>query len=80
MAHDAGAGLRGLVIYIFCGKQLPCAKLRPANIDGSAGAVAELQRIIGQIRARFAHTRIILRADSGLCAQGADELVRSARH
>lgn len=54
-----------LPLYIFCGKQLLCAKLRPANIDGAAGAIEELERIIGQIRERWPHTRIILRADSG---------------
>ncbi len=58
-----------LPLYIFCGKQLLCAKLRPANIDGSAGAVQEIERIIGQIRERWAHTRIILRADSGFARE-----------
>jgi hypothetical protein len=54
-----------LPLYVYCGRQLLCAKLRPANIDGAAGAVEELQRIIGQIRERWPKTRIILRADSG---------------
>ena len=54
-----------LPLYIFCGRQLLCAKLRPANIDGSAGAVEELERIVAQIRERWPTTRIILRADSG---------------
>lgn len=54
-----------LPLYIFCGRQLLCAKLRPANIDGSAGAVEELERIVGQLRERWPKTRIVLRADSG---------------
>lgn len=54
-----------LPLYIFCGRQLLCAKLRPANIDGAAGAVEELERMIGQIRERWPKTRIMLRADSG---------------
>jgi hypothetical protein len=58
-----------LPLYIFCGKQLLCAKLRAANIDGAAGALEELQRIIGQIRARWPKTRITLRADSGFCRE-----------
>jgi len=58
-----------LPLYIFCGRQLLCAKLRPANIDGSAGTVAELERIVGQIRARWPQVRIILRADSGFCRE-----------
>jgi hypothetical protein len=61
-----------LPLYIFCGKQLLCAKLRPANIDGSAGALQELQRIIGQIRARWKKVQVTLRADSGFCR---DELM-----
>ena len=61
-----------LPLYIYCGQQLLCAKLRPANIDGAAGAVEELSRIIGQIRERWPKTRIILRADSGFAR---DELM-----
>lgn len=58
-----------LPLYIFCGRQLLCAKLRPANIDGSAGTVPELDRIVGQIKARWPSVRIVLRADSGFCRQ-----------
>ena len=54
-----------LPLYVFCGRHLLCAKLRPANIDGAAGAQEELERIVGQIRERWPTTRIILRADSG---------------
>jgi hypothetical protein len=54
-----------LPLYIFCGRHLLAAKLRPANIDGAAGAVEEIARIVAQIRERWPTTRIILRADSG---------------
>ena len=54
-----------LPLYIFCGRHLLAAQLRPANIDASAGSVEEIARIVAQIRARWPHTRIILRADSG---------------
>jgi hypothetical protein len=54
-----------LPLYVFCGRHLLAAKLRPANIDGAAGAVAEIARIVAQIRACWPMTRIILRADSG---------------
>jgi Transposase DDE domain group 1 len=54
-----------LPLYIFCGRHLLAAKLRPADIDGAAGAVEEIARIAAQIRARWPDTRIILRADSG---------------
>ena len=58
-----------LPLYVFCGEQLLAAKLRPANIDGSAGAVEEVARIIAQIRARWPDTRIIVRADSGFARE-----------
>ncbi len=54
-----------LPLYVFCGRHLLAAKLRPANIDGAAGAVEEMARIVAQIRERWPMTRIILRADSG---------------
>ncbi len=58
-----------LPLYIFCGRHLLAAKLRPANIDGSAGAVEEIARIVGQIRARWPRVRIIVRADSGFARE-----------
>jgi hypothetical protein len=58
-----------LPLYVFCGRHLLAAKLRPSNIDGSAGAVEEVARIIAQIRARWPRTRILLRADSGFARE-----------
>jgi Transposase DDE domain group 1 len=54
-----------LPLYIFCGRHLLAAKLRPANIDGSAGSIAEVGRIVAQIRQRWPAVRILLRADAG---------------
>ena len=54
-----------LPLYIVCGRHLLAAKLRPANIDASAGSVEEIARIVAQIRAHWPHTKITLRADSG---------------
>ena len=58
-----------LPLYVFCGRHLLAAKLRRADSDGSAGAVEELARIIGQIRARWPRVRILLRGDSGFCRE-----------
>ena len=58
-----------LPLYVFCGDQLLAAKLRRANIDASAGAVAEVERIVAQIRARWPQVRIVLRADSGFARE-----------
>jgi hypothetical protein len=59
-----------LPLYVFCGRHLLAAKLRPANIDAAAGTVEEIAGIVGQIRAEWPHTRIILRADSGFARDG----------
>jgi hypothetical protein len=58
-----------LPLYVFCGDHLLCARLRPSNIDASAGSLEEVQRIVRQIRARWPKIRIILRADSGFCRE-----------
>jgi hypothetical protein len=58
-----------LPLYIFCGRHLLASKLRRSNIDGSAGAVEEMTRIVGQIRRRWPNIRILLRADSGFARE-----------
>src|SRR6201991_1173071 len=58
-----------LPLYIFCGRHLLAAKLRRSNIDGSAGAVEEVARIVTQIRRRWPRTRILLRGDSGFARE-----------
>jgi hypothetical protein len=58
-----------LPLYIFVGDQLLCARLRAANQDAAAGAVEQLKRIVGQLRARWPQVRIVLRADSGFCRE-----------
>jgi Transposase DDE domain group 1 len=58
-----------LPLYVFCGRHLLAAKLRPSNIDASAGAVEEVARIVAQIRARWPKVRILLRADSGFARE-----------
>src|SRR5688572_8160356 len=61
-----------LPLYVFCGRHLLAAKLRRSNIDASAGALTEIERIVGQIRARWPKVEILLRADSGFAR---DELM-----
>jgi hypothetical protein len=58
-----------LPLYIFCGRHLLAAKLRPANIDAAAGSVEETARIVAQIRERWPEVRIVLRADSGFARE-----------
>ena len=54
-----------LPLYVFCGDHLLVAKLRRSNIDASAGAIEEIERLVRQIRTRWPEVRIVLRADSG---------------
>jgi hypothetical protein len=54
-----------LPLYVFCGRHLLAAKLRRSNIDGAAGAIEEVARIVAQIRRRWPRIRILLRGDSG---------------
>jgi hypothetical protein len=56
-----------LPLYIFCGEQVLCARLREANHDASFGCLAEIQRIIAQIRLAWSEVKIVLRGDSGFC-------------
>jgi Transposase DDE domain group 1 len=61
-----------LPLYMFAGEHLLVAKLRKSDIDGSAGSVEELERVIGQIRERWPAVEILVRGDSGFCR---DELM-----
>jgi hypothetical protein len=63
--HGYYGGYCYLPLYVFCGRHLLAAKLRPSNIDASAGAIEEVARIVGQIRRRWPQVRVLLRADSG---------------
>ena len=56
-----------LPLFVFWGRHLLAAKLRPANIDAAAGSVEEVARIVGQVRERWPETTIVIRADSGFC-------------
>jgi hypothetical protein len=58
-----------LPLYIFCGRHLLAAKLRRSNIDGSAGAVEEVARIVERIRRHWPRVRVLLRADSGFARE-----------
>jgi hypothetical protein len=78
-----------LPLYVFCGRHLLAAKLRRSNIDASAGAKDEVERIVDQIRARWPRVSILLRADSGFArdelmawceAHGVDYLFGLARN
>jgi hypothetical protein len=58
-----------LPLYIFCGDELLCARLREADVDPGSGVVEEVSRIVERIRAQWPEVRIILRGDSGFCRE-----------
>lgn len=58
-----------LPLYIFCGDHVLCARLRPSSIGPAVGSRKEVERIVKQIRQRWPEVKIILRGDSGFCAE-----------
>jgi hypothetical protein len=67
--HGYYDGYCYLPLYIFCGDEVLCAKLRPSNIDASEGSLEEVQRIIARLRAAWPEVQIILRGDSGFARE-----------
>jgi hypothetical protein len=68
--HGYYGGYCYLPLYVFCGRHLLAAKLRPSNIDAAAGSTEEVARLIAQIRRRWPEVRVLLRADSGFARDG----------
>lgn len=58
-----------LPLYIFCGDHLLLARLRPSDIDASAGALKQLVRIVAKIRQAWPEVQIVVRGDSGFCRE-----------
>ena len=61
-----------LPLYIFCGRHLLTARLRPSSVDGAFGITEEIARITAFIRAHWPDALIVVRADAGFCR---DELM-----
>jgi hypothetical protein len=58
-----------LPLYVFCGRHLLCAWLRPSNCDPADGALEHVERIVAQIRTRWSEVKIVLRGDGGFCRE-----------
>ena len=74
--HGYYGGYCYLPLYVFCGRHLLVAKLRPANIDASAGALEEVERIVSQIRERWPRGADRAAGRFRLRPRGADGVVR----
>lgn len=58
-----------LPLYLFCGDDLLSARLRTSDCDPMEGVMEDLARVVGQIRAKWPDSRIIVRGDSGFCRE-----------
>jgi hypothetical protein len=58
-----------LPLYIFAGDHPMAAILRPSDIDGSAGSLPHIERIVKRLRKTWPDVVIVLRADSGFCRE-----------
>ena len=67
--HGYYKGYCYLPLYIFSGRHLLSALLRPANIDASADALNHVQRIVSRLRSVWPQVKILLRADSGFARE-----------
>jgi hypothetical protein len=56
-----------LPLYIFCGDELLCMRLRTADKGAAYGVLDEVKRLVAAIRQRWPQTEIVLRGDSGFC-------------
>jgi len=56
-----------LPLYVFCGDHILCSRLREADHDAAFGCLAEIRRIVAQIRGAWPAIKIIVRGDSGFC-------------
>ena len=56
-----------LPLYIFCGEHVLCARLAGSPTAMLRRSLAEIERIVEQIRAAWPEVKIILRGDSGFC-------------
>lgn len=54
-----------LPLYVFCGKKLLAAYLRPSKIDAAKHSWAILSLLVKRLRGRWPGVRIIIRGDSG---------------
>lgn len=58
-----------LPLYVTCGMHVLSGQLRRANVEPAEGAVAELERIVGQIRQRWPQVALLVRGDAGFCRE-----------
>lgn len=56
-----------LPLFVFCGKQLLTAYLRPSRCDGARHAWAVLSLLVKRLRQAWPDVHIIFRADGGFC-------------
>ncbi len=52
-----------LPLYVTCGRHVLSGQLRTADVDPAVGALADVQRIVAQLRERWPQVRLLVRAE-----------------
>ena len=52
-----------------CGRHVLSGQLRTADVDPAVGALADVQRIVAQLRERWPQVRLLVRGDAGFCRE-----------
>ena len=58
-----------LPLYVTCGRHVLSGQLRTADVDPAVGALADVQRIVAQLRQRWPQVRLLVRGDAGFCRE-----------
>jgi hypothetical protein len=56
-----------LPLYIFCGDDLLCAKLKTSNLDPGNEALPQIKEVVQRFKEKWPEVQIIIRGDSGFC-------------
>jgi hypothetical protein len=58
-----------LPLYIFCGDDLLCAKLKTSNLDPGNEALPQIKKVVMRLKEKWPEVQIIIRGDSGFCRE-----------
>jgi len=58
-----------LPLYIFCGDDLLCAKLKTSNLDPGNEALPQIKEVVLRLKEKWPLVQIVIRGDSGFCRE-----------
>ena len=56
-----------LPLYIFCGDDLLCVKLKTSNLDPGNEALPQIKKVVMRLKEKWPNVEIVIRGDSGFC-------------